>query len=133
MNYAVHNAGGVDYENGIIINHIAWFVCCLIFRMHSLSVCPTSDRRRLWGSPQIKKITKGDIVPFGQPPLPPKQVKRGHLLSDYRQKCVNATRDSRFCPLFLPFFFLEGFPNSQWRKTLRVQRVQLQMFTSVNA
>ena len=24
---------------------------------------------------------------------PPKRVKRGHLLSDYRQKCVNATRD----------------------------------------
>ena len=25
---------------------------------------------------------------------PPKRVKRGHLLSDYRQKCVNGTRDS---------------------------------------
>ena len=24
---------------------------------------------------------------------PPKRVKRGHLSSDYRQKCVNATRD----------------------------------------
>merc|ERR1711997_1181032 len=24
---------------------------------------------------------------------PPKRVKRGHLLSDYRQKCVNGTRD----------------------------------------
>ena len=24
---------------------------------------------------------------------PPKRVKMGHLLSDYRQKCVNATRD----------------------------------------
>ena len=24
---------------------------------------------------------------------PPKRIKRGHLLSDYRQKCVNGTRD----------------------------------------
>ena len=24
---------------------------------------------------------------------PPKRVKRGHLLFDYRQKCVNGTRD----------------------------------------
>ena len=46
------------------------------------------------GSLHLKKtVKKGDIVPFGQPP--PKRVKRGHLLSDYRQKCVNATRDSR--------------------------------------
>ena len=36
-------------------------------------------------------MEKGDIVPFGRPP--PKRVKRGHLSSDYRQKCVNATRD----------------------------------------
>ena len=37
-------------------------------------------------------MKKGDIVPFGRPP-PPKRIKRGHLSSDYRQKCVNATRD----------------------------------------
>ena len=36
-------------------------------------------------------MEKGDIVPFGQPPH--KRVKRGHLSSDYRQKCVNATCD----------------------------------------
>ena len=46
------------------------------------------------GSPRIRKtVNKGDIVHFGQPP--PKRVKRGHLLSDYRQKCINVTRDSR--------------------------------------
>ena len=31
------------------------------------------------------------MSPFGDPP--PKRVKRGHLLFDYRQKCVNGTRD----------------------------------------
>ena len=31
------------------------------------------------------------MSPFGDPP--PKRVKRGHLLSDYRQKGVNGTRD----------------------------------------
>ena len=31
------------------------------------------------------------MSPLGNPP--PKRVKRGHLLSDYRQKCVIATRD----------------------------------------
>ena len=46
------------------------------------------------GKPSSKKNgKKGDIVPFGQPL--PKRVKRGHLLSDYRQKCINVTRDSR--------------------------------------
>ena len=39
-----------------------------------------------------KNGKKGDIVPFWRPPLP-KRVKRGHLLFDYRQKCVNGTRD----------------------------------------
>ena len=34
---------------------------------------------------------RGTLSPFGNPP--PKRVKRGHLLSDYRQKCVNGTRD----------------------------------------
>ena len=32
----------------------------------------------------------------------PKRVKRGHLLSDYRQKCVNGTRDS-YCGVKSPF------------------------------
>ena len=58
---------------------------------------------------------------------PPKRVKRGHLLSDYRQKCVNGTRDSycgvkrlilthidSYCgvksPFFLPFFFKGELP-----------------------
>ena len=40
-----------------------------------------------------KNGKKGDIVPFWRFPPPPKRVKRGHLLSDYRQKCVNGTRD----------------------------------------
>ena len=48
-----------------------------------------------------KKVKKGDIVPFWRPP-PPKRVKRGHLLSDYRQKCVNGTRDS-YCGVKSPF------------------------------
>ena len=39
-----------------------------------------------------KNGKKGDMVPFWRPPLP-KRVKRGHLLSDYRQKCVNGTGD----------------------------------------
>ena len=34
--------------------------------------------------------------------LPPKRVKRGHLLSDYRQKCVNGTHDS-YCGVKSPF------------------------------
>ena len=45
------------------------------------------------GKPSYKKNGKKS----GQCPLwatpPPKRVKSGHLLSDYRQKCVNATRD----------------------------------------
>ena len=48
-----------------------------------------------------KTVKKGDIVPFWRPP-PPKRVKRGHLLSDYRQKCVNGTRDS-YCGVKSPF------------------------------
>ena len=47
----------------------------------------------LHGSRWIRKNgkKKGTLSPLGDPP--PKRVKRGHLLSDYRQKCVNATRD----------------------------------------
>ena len=46
------------------------------------------------GSSRTKKtVKKADIVCFGRPP-PPKRVKSGHLLSDYRQKCVNGTRDN---------------------------------------
>ena len=48
-----------------------------------------------------KTVKKGDIVPFWRPP-PPKRVKRGHLLSDYRQKCVNETGDS-YCGVKSPF------------------------------
>ena len=44
------------------------------------------------GSSHFKKTEKkGEFAPFGRPPPPPKRVKRGHLLSDYRQKCVNGT------------------------------------------
>ena len=39
-----------------------------------------------------KTVKKGTLSPFDDPP--PKRVKRGHLLSDYRQKCVNGTRDN---------------------------------------
>ena len=47
----------------------------------------------LKGSSRTKKtVKKADIVCFGRPP-PPKRVKSGHLLTDYRQKCVNGTRD----------------------------------------
>ena len=47
----------------------------------------------LHGSRWIRKNGKKKRIlsPLGDPP--PKRVKRGHLLSDYRQKCVNATRD----------------------------------------
>ena len=48
------------------------------------------------GSPQAKKtVKKRGHCPLWATPPPPKWVKRGHLLSDYRQKCVNATRDLR--------------------------------------
>ena len=54
------------------------------------------------GSSHLEKNgKKGDIVPFWRP-SPPKRVKRGHLLSDYRQKCVNGTRDS-YCGVKSPF------------------------------
>ena len=44
------------------------------------------------GKPSYKKNgKKADNVRFGR--TPPKRVKSGHLLSDYRQKCVNGTRD----------------------------------------
>ena len=42
------------------------------------------------------------LSPLGDPLNPPKRVKRGHLLSDYRQKCVNGTRDS-YCGVKSPF------------------------------
>ena len=47
----------------------------------------------LHGSRWIRKNGKkrGHCPLWATPP--PKRVKRGHLLSDYRQKCVNATRD----------------------------------------
>ena len=38
-----------------------------------------------------KTVKKGTLSPFGDPP--PKRVKRGHLSTDYRKKCVNGTRD----------------------------------------
>ena len=77
------------------------------------------------GSLHLKKtVKKGDIWA-----TPPKRVKRGHLLSDYRQKCVIATR-GKFglkkgtgvdppprvdnVPFFLPFFLFGGFPKGQF-------------------
>ena len=50
-----------------------------------------SDSKTKGSSPKKKTTKKGDIVPFGDNGS--KRVKRGHLSSDYRQKCVNATRD----------------------------------------
>ena len=40
---------------------------------------------------QKKRLKKQTLSALGDPP--PKRVKSGHLLSDYRQKCVNGTRD----------------------------------------
>ena len=40
----------------------------------------------------IKMVKKETLSALGNSP-PPKRVKSGHLLSDYQQKCVNATRD----------------------------------------
>ena len=46
----------------------------------------------LKGSSHIRKtVKKLTLTTFGDPP--PKRVKSGHLLPDYWQKCVNATRD----------------------------------------
>ena len=42
----------------------------------------------------LKNGKKRGHCPLLATPHPPKRVKRGHLLSDYRQKCVNGTRDS---------------------------------------
>ena len=52
-----------------------------------------NKQNKIKGSYPLKKtVKKGDIVPFWRPP-PPKRVKRGHLSTDYRKKCVNGTRD----------------------------------------
>ena len=49
---------------------------------------------RLWEALLEKNGKKRGHCPLlATPPPPPKRVKRGHLLSDYRQKCVNGTRD----------------------------------------
>ena len=48
-----------------------------------------------------KTVKKRGHCPLLATP-PPKRVKRGHLLSDYRQKCVNGTRDS-YCGVKSPF------------------------------
>ena len=40
-----------------------------------------------------KNGQKRGHCPLLAAPPPPKRVKRGHLLSDYRQKRVNASRD----------------------------------------
>ena len=58
----------------------------ILFTDHDLTIHDKGS------SPLKKRFKKGDIVPFWRPPLP-KRVKRGHLLFDYRQKCVNWTRD----------------------------------------
>ena len=47
-------------------------------------------------SPFKKTVKKGDIVPSWRPPPPL------NGLSDYRQKCVNGTRDS-YCGVKSPF------------------------------
>ena len=58
--------------------------------------------RRCKGSSPLKKNGKkrGHCPLWAIPP--PKRVKRGHLLSYYRQKCVNGTRDS-YCGVKSPF------------------------------
>ena len=61
-------------------------MCPLIFRLkfvdtrssHIRKVVQKSRHCPLWATPRLP---------------PPNRVKSGHLLSDYRQKCVNATRD----------------------------------------
>ena len=45
-----------------------------------------------WEALILKNGKKRGHCPLLATP-PPKRVKRGHLLSDYRQKCVNGTRD----------------------------------------
>ena len=73
--------------------------CTLVKHQPLLNSSPVTNIK---GSYPLKKmVKKGDIVHFWRPP-PPKQVKRGHLLSDYRQKCVNGTRDS-YCCVKSPF------------------------------
>ena len=49
----------------------------------------------------LRKVNIAHPYPLLATP-PPKRVKRGHLLSDYRQKCVNGTRDS-YCGVKSPF------------------------------
>ena len=62
--------------------------------MGGLGLRSASDHRPLANLLALKPygsscIKKADI----ERPLPPKRFKSGHLLSDYRQKYVNATRN----------------------------------------
>ena len=68
----------------------------------SLQKYTTAVRRGSLGKPSRKKNGKkrGHCPLWANPP--PKRVKRGHLLSDYRQKCVNGTRAS-YCGVKSPF------------------------------
>ena len=78
------------------LGHILKFVICNTIQHIFVTFC--SVRRNMGkGSSHFKKNGKkrGHCPLFRRPP-PPKRVKRGHLLSDYRQKCVNGTRDSYF-------------------------------------
>ena len=61
---------------------------CLVQRLGTLSFKKNGKKR-------------GHCPLLATPP-PPKRVKRGHLLSDYRQKCVNGTCDS-YCGVKSPF------------------------------
>jgi len=51
------------------------------------------EKLRILGKLSFKKNGKkrGHCPLLATPP--PKRVKRGHLSSDYRKKCVNGTRD----------------------------------------
>ena len=64
----------------------------------SLINLPINDLGCCYWHPSLGKLSwKKNGKKRGHCPLlatpPPKRVKRGHLLSDYRQKCVNGTRD----------------------------------------
>ena len=110
--YAKTNIGWQRSDGGVLTLMSSFTSHCSLFYkvfpiiyiplFQFLYIFPTTfivfhRRNNLFYCPDLGKLSfkkngkKGDIVPFWRPP--PKRVKRGHLSSDYRQKCVNATRD----------------------------------------
>ena len=92
--------GSSDEANSETNTAMSWYHDTII-SCHETMI-PTSHDYSILGKLSWKKNGKkrGHCPLLATPP--PKRVKRGHLLSDYRQKCVNGTRDS-YCGVKSPF------------------------------